>query len=273
MMPIKNLVIIFIGTGNYVSFWPQYYESISTYFIPECYKTFFVLTDKISKIKHENNVKLFEVVENFVPTSNSVYEQNNWYNLMYNSIGGLRRFEVIKQLKNDLLSYDWFLFIDADFYCCEQIIHYNEFFNDSKLFFGVQHPTFTNSWKHFNSNTPLPFDRNPESSAYVEFGDEPDNIYIQGCLWGGKIPQIFDLIENLDNQIKFDLGKNILTHAHDESYLNKYRILHNEQFHILPPCYAKPGNILDSEFNYQAKMIHSPFNKQKLLVNTKVLGI
>ena len=53
--------------------------------------------------------------------------------------------------------------------------------------------------------------------------------------------------------------------AHDESHLNRYRIENYDDFHILHPSFAKPGNYPDNEFDFSAKMIHSPADKKTIL--------
>ena len=53
--------------------------------------------------------------------------------------------------------------------------------------------------------------------------------------------------------------------AHDESHLNRYRIENYDDFHILHPSFAKPGNYADDQFNFSARMIHSPADKKTIL--------
>ena len=40
-----RIAINFIGTGNYLKFFPRYYETFMEYFAPDCDKDFFVFTD------------------------------------------------------------------------------------------------------------------------------------------------------------------------------------------------------------------------------------
>jgi len=258
---MKKIAISFIGTGNYINFFPKYYETINSYFVPECSKHFFVFTDAEFEGEVSNNISVLNIKENFVPNS-SDYRPSNWYNLMGNTVGGIGRFDAIKQIKSELKKYDWYVFIDADYYCCENIITYEDFFNDEKKFFGVQHPTFCPQWKYFSGD--LPFERNSNSLSYVK-DSEIDGIYLQGCLWGGKIPDVFELIDELDYRIKEDTKKNIKARAHDESHLNRYRIDYLNDFHVLSPSFAKPGLIPDNEFSFTAKMIHSPSDRYQIL--------
>ena len=59
------------------------------------------------------------------------------------TIGGLRRFETLQTIKEQLKDFDWFVFLDGDMYCCDEVVPYEDFFNDDKDYFGIQHPTFS----------------------------------------------------------------------------------------------------------------------------------
>jgi hypothetical protein len=263
----KKIAISFIGTGKYLNFFPQYYETFMEYFAPECYKHFFVFTDGQFDDDVPENITLIPSQE-IIEISQSDYSASNWYNLMYNSIGGLRRFGELLRIKDQLSEYDWYIYFDADMYCCPKTITYEEFFDDEKPFFGVQHPTYSNYWKKHGSvnRSILPFDRNELSLACVSEEMQKDDVYLQGCVWGGKIPDVFKLIHELDNRVKNDLENNVMAKAHDESHLNRYRMENIEDFHVLSPCFAKPGNYPDYEFTFpEARIIHSPIDKHKIL--------
>ena len=255
----KKIAINFIGTGNYLKFFPKYYETLMEYFIPECEKDFFVFTDGDLGDDIPDNIEIIKASED-VEITTSDYSSDNWYNLMYNSIGGLKRFGEIKKIQDQLKKYDWYVYLDADMYCCDQVITYQEFFNDNKPFFGVQHPTFSTHWSKFIGT--LPFERNEKSLSCVKEEDQKDDVYLQGCIWGGKIPEIFGLIDELDVRIKKDLENNVLAKAHDESHLNRYRLENFDNFHVLHPSFAKPGDYPDHEFDFSARMIHSPSDKK-----------
>lgn len=258
----KKIAINFIGTGNYLKFFPRYYETLMEYFVPECEKDFFVFTDGELGNDIPDNITIIDASEDF-EIDKSHYSSDNWYNLMYNSIGGLRRFGEIKKIEDQLKDYDWYVYFDADMHCCDQLITYEEFFNDDKSFFGVQHPTYSTHWSKFCGH--LPFERDEKSLSCVKENDEIDGVYLQGCIWGGKVPKIFTLIDKLDQKIKKDLENNVMAKAHDESHLNRYRIDNFEDFHVLHPSFAKPGDYPDDEFDFSAKMIHSPADKKIIL--------
>ena len=259
-----RIAINFIGTGNYLKFFPRYYETFMEYFVPDCDKDFFVFTDGEFDGELPVNVKIINSSEN-KDVKKSDY--GNRYTLTYHSIGGLKRFGEIKKIRDQLAEYDWYVYFDADMYCLTETINYEDFFDDSKPFFGVQHPCQNPDLCNFTSvsGSDLPFERNPESLACVTVEEQCDDVYLQGCVWGGKVPQVLDMIEDLDDRIIKDLKKKIMTFAHDESYLNRYRNENLQEFHILSPSFAKPGDMPDDAFKFSAKIIHSPSDKKQIL--------
>ena len=146
-----KVAICFIGTGKYLNFLPKYYQHIQEYFLPNSEKTFLVFTDG----------ELNGLPSNVIP----YYQEHlSWPFITLN------RFEFIKRAESEIKKNDWFIFIDADALVVDDIKE-EEFFDESKPFFGVHHPC------HFlkmNPHTQFPgaLETNPESNAYVkEFKD------------------------------------------------------------------------------------------------------
>jgi hypothetical protein len=89
--------------------------------------------------------------------------------------------------------------------------------------------------EHFNNRYPeeKPYDRNPNSKAYIPLDTPLPQMYYYGAFFGGKKENVIKfvkiLIENqkIDKLIPYEPGCN------DESYINQY-------FHYIPPSYAVP---------------------------------
>jgi len=252
-----KIAIAFIGTGKYLNFLEDYYTTFDEKLMPKDKKHFFVFTDGIIN-DAPDNITLVDIKED-ADIKQSDYTPENWYNLMHQSVGGLRRFSIIKIIEEQLKEFDWFVFIDADMFCVEIV---EDFFDETKPFFGVQHPTFHPTWSH-NTGV-IPHETNKLSLTYVD-PSEYDEIYLQGCVWGGKVPEIIDMINELDSRVKQDIENNVLARAHDESHLNRFRLDNKEKFNILHPSFAFPGNIPSSQFSHDPKFIHAPENKSEIL--------
>ena len=227
-----KVIICFIGTGKYLNFLPQYYENISKYFLPNCKKTFLVFTDG----------------EGDFPEDVITY-QHEHFEWPYIT---LKRFEIIKRAQKEIEQNDWFVFIDADALVVDSITE-EEFFDNTKSYFGVHHPC------HFLKMPPHDkpfgaFETNKNSTASVNKDDDL-SVYFQGCLWGGKVPNIITLIEELDNRINIDLKNDIIAEWHDESHLNKFFIENKNDVNILGPQFAYP-EMFSSYCNFDPKVVH-----------------
>jgi len=98
------------------------------------------------------------------------------------------------------------------------------------------------------------FETNPLSRSCVK-EDEDTSVYYQGCLWGGKVPDIIELIEELDTRTTQDLEDNVIAIWHDESHLNKFFIENKSRVHTLGPGYAYP-EVFESYCTFDPKIIH-----------------
>ena len=252
-----KIAVAFIGTGKYLNFLEEYYETFNDKFQPNDEKHFFVFTDgEIGDAP--DNITVVDIKED-ADIKQSDYDPSNWYQLMHQSVGGLRRFSIIKMVEDQLKNFDWFVFIDADMFCVETV---EDFFDETKPYFGVQHPTFDSSWSRNTGATP--HERNKLSVTYVD-PSEDDGVYLQGCVWGGRVPEVINMIDELDRRVKEDVEKNVLARAHDESHLNRFRLDNKDQFHVLHPRFAFPGNIPAEEFSHEPAFIHAPENKAEIL--------
>jgi hypothetical protein len=226
-----KVAIVFIGTSKYLDFLPQYYEKIHDNFLPNTQKTFLVFTDG----------------EGNFPDDIKVYHQEH---LKWPYIT-LHRFKIINNAREEILKHDWLIFLDADTLVVDKVFEY-QFFTDKPLF-GVWHPGhYMQLYPH--NQFPGSFETNIKSLAYVDVEKVCPPIYYQGCLWGGKIPEVLDMIDELENNVDKDLENNVIAVWHDESHLNRYFIEHSEKVNTLGSEYAYP-EAFDS-CNFEPKIMH-----------------
>jgi hypothetical protein len=229
---LMKVAICFIGTGKYLNFLPKYYENIQEYFLLGVEKTFLVFTDG----------------EGDFPEDVKVYHQEHleWPYIT------LKRFEIIQKAKEEIEKNDWFVFIDADALVVDAI-NKEEFFDETKPFFGVHHPC------HFlqmppHNEYPGAFETNPLSLSHITKTDNL-SVYYQGCLWGGKVPDVLELIDELNSRVDKDLENNVIAVWHDESHLNKFFIERKESVHTLGPEFAYP-EVFSEYCNFSKKIVH-----------------
>ena len=227
-----KVAIIFIGTNKYLDFLPTYYESIEKYFLPNSEKTIFAFTDG----------ELDDVPDNI-----KGYHQEHleWPYIT------LKRFEIINKARADLDSMDWLVFLDADTRVVD-IVTEEEFFSD-KPYFGVHHPCHALKMQP-HTEYPGAFETNTNSRAGVTEEDDT-SMYYQGCLWGGRVPEVLDMIDELDSRVEEDLSNDVIAVWHDESQLNKFYSEVKEDVHLLGPQYAYP-EVFKDYCNFDPKIVH-----------------
>ena len=228
-----KVAIAFIGTSNYLNFLPHYYEKIHENFLPDTEKTFLVFTDGEGEFPED--VKLYS------------QEHLEWPYIT------LTRFEILNKAREKIAEHDWLVFLDADTLVVDKVLE-EDFFSDKSLF-GVWHPCHNLGMPPHNK-VPGAFETNPLSLASFNFEiEEYPTYYYQGCLWGGKVPEVLKMIDELENRVKKDLEKNVIAVWHDESHLNKYFVEHRDQVNTLHPEYAYPEVFADY-CDFEPKIVH-----------------
>ena len=238
-----KVAISFIGTSKYLNFLPKYYENIEKYFLPKSEKTILAFTDG----------ELDETPENLKVFSQ---EHLDWPYIT------LKRFEILKKARDIISDQDWFVFIDADALVVDQI-NEDEFFTDKPLF-GVHHPChFLKMQPHTQS--PGAYEQNPKSEAYLDLSKGLPDIYWQGCLWGGQVPQVCAMIDELQARVDRDLKNDIVAVWHDESQINKYFYENQDQVHTFGSEFAYP-EVFDQYCNFKPRIVHLAKDNSKYQV-------
>jgi hypothetical protein len=227
-----NLSVVFIGTGKYLNFLPRWYESCEKYLVPNISKQYYVFTDG----------ELSDPTENMIPY---YQEHMSWPYIT------LLRFGTILKASDFLSKSDWVLFLDADMLPVAEVTE-EELFTDKK-YIGVHHPC------HFmgmNPHNRLPgaFETNKQSLACISDSDDT-SVYFQGCLWGGRVPDVIDMMRELDRRTQDDLSRDVIAVWHDESQMNKFFSERREDVHILGPSFAYP-EVFSEYCNFDPKIIH-----------------
>jgi len=209
----SKIAIIFLGTNNYIKYFPNYYLKIKKLFLPNIHKDFFVFTNQINyPFLTKKDVIVVKIKHEKYPM--------------------LKSFKYIKKASKKLKKYDYVIWIDADLQV-NTFITQQEFFPHNKPLFGVQHPNFI--------KTKGNFEYNQDSSASVKEDDDL-SVYIQACFWGGKSNYLLKLVAELKKRIELDLKNNVIAKVQDESHLNKYFVENKNLFYVHNPSYAYPKN-------------------------------
>jgi hypothetical protein len=227
-----NLSVIFIGTGKYLNFLPTWHESCEKYLVPNIKKQYYVFTDG----------DLNDPPENIIP----YYQEHlSWPYIT------LLRFETILRASDYLSKSDLVLFLDADMLLVDEVTE-QDIFTDKK-YIGVHHPCHYLKMPPHNIH-PGAFETNSDSLACITDKDD-SSIYFQGCLWGGKVPHVIDMMKELQRRTQDDLSRDVIATWHDESHLNKFYSERVNDVHILGPSFAYP-ELFSDYCSFDPKIVH-----------------
>lgn len=234
-----KVAISFFGTGKYLNFLPNWYLSIHENFLPGTEKKFIVFTDGEGEFP-EDVIKI--ETQHF-----------GWPETFY------KTFETLLKAKDIISECDWFVSIDADM-IVKNTVSVEEFLNETKSYIGVHHPC------HFlkmppHDKFPGSFDTNSLSNSCIT-KDMDISVYYQGCLWGGKVPEIIEMMNTLNEWTKEDKEKNATPVWHEESYFNKFFITNKEKVHTLSPSFAFPEDF-KQYCDFEEKIVHISKNNQQ----------
>jgi len=205
--------IIFIGTGNYINFLPNYYASMKSHFLRGEDNRFHVFTDNVEYANWPNDMQVYKI------------DHMQWPFIT------LLRFNFIHNAIDEICKSENCVFADADLLWMKDTTESDLFRN--KKYFGVQHPGFV-----FEPHKAT-FERNEASTAHVTMNDDL-TTYWQGCLWGAKSQEFANMINILKQQVETDVNNNIVALWHDESHLNRFFINVKNEVNTLHPGYATP---------------------------------
>ena len=232
-----RIAVTFWGTQTYLNFLPEWYGRLEKYFLPNNPKHYFVFTDgEIERIP--DNVTLMKIPHyGFPDTYNKTFEE-----MLKLHDNGVREDE-----------FDWLVSVDADLYAQEEI-QYNDFFDQDKKYIGVHHPCHHVGFPPHNKY-PGAYDISPLSNACIDDRIMDMPVYYQASLWGGKIPEVYNMMRKIDEWTKDDVSKGIQARYYEESYMNKWFLTHREETHTLSPSYAYP-QMFEKYCDFPNKMMH-----------------
>lgn len=206
--------IICLANGPYSIFLDNLIDSCEEKFLPNYFKEYFIITDSIFNNANKENVTVIHK------------HRNGW------PLDCLLRPQYSYELKEKTKHLDYIFFFNANMSIYNEIGE--EILPDDSGLVGVEHACHTH-----RISTMLIYDRNPLTKAYIPEGE--GNIYYQACLWGGTTDAFLELSKTIQEWTNEDLNNKVEPIWLDESYLNKYFLLHPPK--TLSPLFAWPTHI------------------------------
>lgn len=214
---MPTIGMLYLCTGKYTVFWPEFYRSFEQNFLPGCQKEYFVFTDA-DHIEAEDAANVHRI-----------YQQA--YDWPYST---LRRFSIFLTQETALAACDFLFFFNANL-VCQKTVTAAEFLprpEQGEDLLLVQQPGFWNKKPLFYS-----YDRNPKSTAYIPYNCGRD--YVSGGLNGGTSSAFLTLCHELERRTELDLAHGVIALWHDESQLNRYAAERSD-YRLLTPAYWYP---------------------------------
>lgn len=225
-----SVAILYLCTGKYTVFWPDFYRSFEENFLPGMEKTYFVFTDA-------ENIEFDEAEK-----VRRIYQQP--YDWPYST---MKRFHVFLTQSEALAKFDYLFFGNANLRCCAPVgaLELLPDVQSGRQLVVVRHPGYWDKAPQF-----LPYDRNPRCRAYIPYNC--GSVYVAGGLNGGTAPAFLALCRELDARTEADLADGVIPRWHDESELNRLVAEMPERFRVLDPGYCMPEGV---ELPFETKVL------------------
>ena len=225
--------ILYICTGKYDVFWPEFYQTCQKYFCTDAQKEYFVFTNS-EEIKSTNEI-------------NVLYQDDfGWpFNTLY-------RYHMFLRAKTLLAKCDYIVFFNSN--CMfNTFITPDEFFGINKSIVACLHPGF-----YDKPSDTYTYEKRSNSQACVSVA----RSYYIGAINGGSSAEFISYIEKMKNMIDNDLSSGIMAAWHDESYWNaclnnEYETI-NTKLQVLSPAYLYPEGF---DLPFDVKIILRDKNK------------
>lgn len=214
---MPKIGMLYLCTGKYTVFWPEFYRSFAQNFLPGCEKEYFVFTDA-AHIEYED-----------APGVRRIPQQA--YDWPYST---LRRFSIFLTQQQALAACDFVFFFNANL-VCRQPVTAEEFLprpERGEHLLLVQQPGFWDKKPLFYT-----YERDPRSTAYIPYNCGRE--YVSGGLNGGTAAAYLAMCRELERRTEQDLARGIIARWHDESQLNRYAAERSD-YRLLTPAYWYP---------------------------------
>ena len=204
-----KIAILYIATGCYIIFWPEFYQSAEKNFLPEYEKHYYVFTDDDLKNKPENVTRIYRKWHGFPDDTQD-------------------RYEMFLSIEKELKKYDYIYYLNANAKVVGEVGE--EILPTRKQgIMVVCSPELCRTKVRAN----YPYETNPKSTAYIA----PDEgvEYVQGGFVGGRTKSFLQMSHTLQKNIQIDKQNGIKAIWDDESHLNRYII--GKEVLIMQPNY------------------------------------
>ena len=219
-----KICILAIATNKNIQFVERLYNNIDENFLNGHEIECLLFTDH--DVETSDNVKVSQI------------EHEDW------PMPTLKRYNYFVKEKEYISQFDYCYYFDIDMGVVDKVG--DEVLSD---LVATMHP-----YQTFYSKNDRSYDRNPNSSAYVRYGEEGPNYYAGGFN-GGSTKEFLKMSQVIADRVTKDLEKGIIALWHDESQMNRYMIDNPPSLSLTPSyCFAEEL-INNPSYQYEPKII------------------
>lgn len=227
-----KICILTIATNKYLQFVEKLYDDIAERFLPGSEINCLLFTDH--EVETSDNVKVHYI------------DHEPW------PMPTLKRYNYFVKEKNFILEHDYCFYFDADMRIDNPVG--GEVLSEGIV--ATKHP-----YQSFHSIQDMSYDRNPESLAYVPYGE--GKTYYAGGFNGGKTDKFIEMAEIISDRVNRDLEKGVIALWHDESHMNRY-LIDNPPALELTPSYCYAEEFYGTDYPFYPKIIALKKNHNEL---------
>ena len=221
---MSKTAILYICTGRYDVFFPDFYQTAEQLFLNNHTKHYFVFTDSTT------------LTQQYKEHTNITFIHQNKLGWPYDT---LMRYEMFLKSKHLFENFDYIFYLNANYVFKKPVG--DEFLpldnHEENGLVAVLHPYFYQEYSRYSGSRPYKYtyETNPASLAYI-----PECVYICGGVNGGVASAALKMFTELATRIQIDQNNGIIAVWHDESHHNRYVYELDYKVKLLPPDYAFP---------------------------------
>ena len=228
-----KILILTIATNKYIQFVERLYDNIADNFLKGHDMECLLFTDH--DVEASSNVKVSKI------------EHEDW------PMPTLKRYNYFVKEKEYISQFDYCYYFDIDMGIVQEVG--DEVLSD---LVGTMHP-----YQTFSPKEQRTYDRNPNSLACVNRGDE-GNYYYAGGFNGGSTKEFLKMSEVIADRVTKDLEKDVIALWHDESHMNRYMIDNPPTLSLTPSyCFAEE-QMQNPDYPFKPKIIALKKNHSEL---------
>lgn len=251
MPETPKVAILYVATGAYTVFWPDFLATAEQNLLPGCEVHYFVFTDAEAlpgeqgaapalSEKARRSLALFPACRPALePAQDPRTLAGRIHRLPQEALAWpyatLLRFAMFRPLLPRLAQegFAYVYFLNANYLTAQPVLPADLLPQEDRPLVLCRHPGYLTARPPF-----FPYERRRESTAYIPYNR--GRAYVCGGTNGGTLSAYGALVEELARRVQQDLDKGLIARWHDESQLNRYALEREGETRLLSASFCRP---------------------------------